>query len=371
MSTTAHAPSGAPVRPPGPGRRDVVLVGALAVAASLEAAVRPDLAWPVATALATLALVATLPWRRSRPMAVVMLTTVVSAVFTVAQAAAGDVPNGLVTMVAVLMVPYALFRWGSGRSRSIGGAVLVAGVLLSVVLGGEGVAGAVAGVAFVGGACLVGALRRERVAVRVRELDVVRSREREALARDLHDTVAHHVSVIAIRAQVAGTVAHDPAQVSDALHAIEREAQAVLSEMRSLVRALRTPADYVPSAGLPELTGLASAGPPPVTVRVDVPGNVPDIVATTLFRIGQEGVTNARRHAHAATAIELTVTADADAVHIVVRDDGTPARTTSSDGQGLRGMSERAALLGGTVEAGPDPAGGWTLRSTLPTRVDA
>lgn len=373
MRTSPRSGSSAPA--PGghgkPGWRDVVLVGVLAAAAICEAAIRPDLTWPVATAAVTVALVAGLPWRRSHPLIVVVVTTVIAGGFTLVQTAAGVAPNGLVTMFGLLMVPYALFRWGSRRCRVTGGVVLAAGVLLSVVLGGEGIPGAVAGVAFVGGACLIGAFRRERVAARVREMDIVRSREREALARDLHDTVAHHVSAIAIRAQVAGAVVHDAAQVSESLGVIEREAQAVLTEMRSLVRALRTTAHYDPSAGLAELTGLAAAGPPPVSVRMDAPEDMPDIVATTLFRIAQEAVTNARRHARAATAIEVVVTADADAVHIVVHDDGAPTRTMSSDGQGLRGMSERAALLGGSLEAGPDPAGGWTLRSTLPVRGQA
>lgn len=345
-----------------------MLVIALSVAAVLEGVLRTDLTWPLATTLLTVALLSWLPWRRSHPLPAVTTTTLLTTGFSLAQVVAGVAPNALATMFALLAIPYALFRWGSGRDRVLGGAVLAAGLVLSIVLGEEGFAGAVAGVAFVGGACLTAALRRERMESRTRQLEAVRAAEREALARDLHDTVAHHVSVIVIRAQAAAASPQDTSRVAQSLGVIETEAQAVLNDMRSLVRTLRAPADYAPAAGLAELARLAGPGPPRVAVRVEVPGDVPDVVGSTLFRIAQEGMTNARRHARAATAIDVTVTGDSDAVYIVVRDDGAPTRPTSSRGHGLMGMSERAALLGGSVTAGPDPAGGWTMRASLPLR---
>jgi signal transduction histidine kinase len=355
----------------GPRRQDAVLVGLLAGVAVLESALRPGLAWPVASALVAIALVATLPWRRSRPLLVVAATTVVSAGFQVAQAAAGVAPDGLATMLAVLLAPYALFRWGSGRDRVLGGAVLAGSLVVSVMFGGEGLQGAIAGVALLGGACLVGAFRRERVTARASQLEAVRAAERESLARDLHDTVAHHVSAIAIRAQVAGTDPGDAHRVSESLGVIEREAQAVLSDMRSLVRSLRAPAGLDPSPGLAELAALADPGPPCVAVHLDGTVDLPDIVASSLFRIAQEAVTNARRHAHGASAIDVTVTDDTDAVHLLVRDDGTGARAAHGHGHGLQGIAERAALLGGDVEAGPAPDGGWTVRARLPRRSGA
>ena len=350
----------------GPRARDVVLVIALSVAAILEGALRPDLAWPLATTLLALALLPGLAWRRSHPLVVVALMTFATAAFSLAQAFEGIATDSLFTMVALIAIPYALFRWGSGRERILGAAVLVLGLGLSIVGGDDPIADTAAGTAFVGGVCLSGALRRERVESRARQIDAVRSREREALARDLHDTVAHHVSAIVIRAQVAGERPHDTARVTESLGVIEREAQAVLTDMRALVRTLRAPADYAPSPGIEELARLADAGPPPVTVSLDVPAELPTVVASTLFRIAQEGITNVRRHAQAATGIDVSVTSESDAVRIVVRDDGAPARAPSGDGHGLRGMSERAALLGGDLAAGPDPAGGWTLRATLP-----
>ncbi|MCC3765332.1 histidine kinase [Glycomyces sp. TRM65418] len=352
----------------GPRPRDVVLVIAAAVVSVIEGAMRPDLAWPLTTTAVTLAILPVLLWRRTRPLLGVAIMTGSTSAFALASAIAGVEPNALVATFVLLAMPYALFRWGSGRDRIAGAVIVAVGLLFSSSLRSDPVAEAVAGVAFFGGACLIGALRRERLESRARELDTVRAREREALARDLHDTVAHHVSAIVIRAQVAAADPRDTARVVESLGVVESEAQAVLADMRSLVRTLRAPADYTPTAGLDELARLADPGPPPVTVRIDASDDVPGIVASTLFRIAQEGVTNARRHARGATGIEVSVTVEADTARIVVRDDGAPARPPSSGGHGLQGMAERSALLGGEAAAGPDPAGGWILRASLPMR---
>ncbi|SDC97739.1 Signal transduction histidine kinase [Glycomyces harbinensis] len=355
----------------GPKPRDAVVITALAAVSIVEGATRPDLVWPTATTLVTIAILPVLLWRRTRPLAAVVAMMCSTSAFALAHAFAGIEPNALITSFAFLAVPYAVFRWGSGRDRIAGAAVVATGLLFSSSLGSDPIADTAAGIVFMGGACLIGALRRERRESRARRLETVRSREREALARDLHDTVAHHVSAIVIRAQVAGGHPHDVPLVTESLGVIEREAQAVLADMRTLVRALRAPADYAPSAGIEELARLADAGPPRVTVRIDVPDELPVVVASTLFRIAQEGVTNARRHARAATEIGVSVTMEADTACVVVRDDGAPAYPASGDGHGLQGMSERAALLGGDLAAGPDPAGGWKLRAALPLKGTA
>ncbi|WP_207219444.1 sensor histidine kinase [Zhihengliuella halotolerans] len=358
----------------GPGVRDVVVVAVLAAVVLGEALLRDDLAWPAPTALVTLAALAVLPWRRSRPLAVVFVFVATTTGFAVVQAAAGVGRDALVAMFALLAVPYALFRWGSGRARIVGGAVLGAGALISAAAGPNGVADVVTGFAFFGAACLAGALRRERVAAHARELDAARSREREALARDLHDTVAHHVSVIAIRAQAAAALPPDAERNAESFAVIELRARTVLAEMRSLVRALRAPSPYAPSAGVSDIRGLADPGPPAVHVRVDGPvDDIDGVLASTLHRIAQEGVTNARRHARGVSAIEVRVSVDAAAARVEVHDDGArpaapadgPARV---GGLGLIGVAERAALLGGEAAAGPDDAGGWTVRASLPLR---
>ncbi|WP_205325474.1 histidine kinase [Glycomyces sp. YM15] len=347
----------------GPRTRDALLATAIAAMCVLEGALRPDLEWRAVTVVVTIAILPVLLWRRTRPLMSAVVLTGTTTAFASAHALAGIEPNALIATFVFLTVPYALFRWGSGRDRLIGGAVIAVGLVCSSSLGSDPVADIAAGVAFMGGACLIGALRRERLEARARLLDSVRAREREALARDLHDTVAHHVSAIVIRAQVASA---DVERVAESLDVIEREAQAVLGEMRSLVRTLRAPADYAPTAGLPELARLADPGPPAVTVQIAVPEELPVVLASTLFRIAQEGVTNARRHARDASRIDVAVTVAKDAARIVVSDDGAPVRPAANGGHGLQGMAERAALLGGDVSAGPDPCGGWTLRAALP-----
>lgn len=353
-----------------PGRLEFLFAGVLIAAAILEGSLRPDLSWPTATTVLTILLIAGLPWRRRNPLALVVATTAATAAFGAAQLIAGVTPDGMATMFALILAPYSLFRWGARGSRIIGAVILAVGVVLSTILrpepGTESIIGGIAGLLFVGSACLFGALRRERAERLEKEIAVVRSREREALARDLHDTIAHHVSAIAIRAQAAGLNASDPAVVSESLQVIEREATAVLTEMRTLVRALRAPGDYEPPAGLAALAGLADAGPPQVMVRIDAADPVSEVVAGTMHRIAQEAVTNARRHARGVTVISIALRSEEDDVLLDVVDDGRASVSGGQPGFGLRGMRERAALLGGSVDAGPHREGGWMLRARIP-----
>ena len=236
---------------------------------------------------------------------------------------------------------------------------------------------------------------RWRAAARARELDRVKLLEREQLARDLHDTVAHHVSAIAIQAQAGPAVAAtDPDAAARVLGIIEGEASRTLDEMRSMVRILRrdetvgaagtagvagtAAADRAPSPALDDLRRLAVGGGggnvgaagdtarPVVDVRLEGDlAAVPPVVAATVYRIAQEGVTNARRHARGATRVDVAVVVDAGGIRVDVRDDGEPA-ASATPGYGLRGMAERAALLGGTFAAGAAPGGGWSVAVVLP-----
>ncbi|MGO1265195.1 MAG: sensor histidine kinase [Microbacterium gubbeenense] len=344
-----------------PGTRDFVLAIVLIGLTVAEGAIRRDLPWPIATVIVTVVLLAGLPWRRSHPLVLVLAMAVVTTGFAVAQALAGVPQSGLVMMFALLLVPYALFRWGTRVARIFGSAALAIGVLVSSGLATgaavDRVIGAVVGLLVVGTVCMVGALRRERAASRQREIAMVRAQERESLARDLHDTVAHHVSSIAIRAQAATARGTDAAEH---FTAIEEEASAALHEMRTIVRTLREPASYSPERGLDDITALAVPGPPRVTVRIDVASELPRLVATTLYRVAQEGVTNARRHAIGARSIDIDAHIEGEDVVLSVVDDGQPA--TMGVGFGLRGMAERLALLGGELDAGPADDGGWVLR---------
>ncbi|MFB7249178.1 histidine kinase [Microbacterium sp. NPDC056234] len=355
--------------PRAPRRRDAVLALVLIALAVAEGMLRRDLLWPWATVGVTVVLLAGLPWRRRHPLVLVLAMAVITTGFAIAQAAAGVPQSGLAAMFPLLLVPYALFRWATRVERIVGSIALGAGVLTSAALATgsttDRVIGAVVGLLLVGTACLIGALRRERAASLEREIAMARVQERTALARDLHDTVAHHVSAIAIRAQAATARGPHSAEVTESLAAIEQEASAALGEMRTIVRTLREPAEYAPARGLDDVAALATDGPPPVTVRIDVPPTLPQLVALTLYRVAQEAVTNARRHAVDARRIEVDVRTDDDDVVLSVIDDGRPSSATG-DGYGLRGMTERVSLLGGRLDAGPGEDGGWTLRARIP-----
>jgi signal transduction histidine kinase len=276
------------------------------------------------------------------------------------------------SMAYVLILVYALVRWGSGREVVIGAAAIVAQVCVTVVVGrtsfGDGVGGLV--VTFAAGA--LGAATRYRAVVRTRTLEQVKLVERERLARDLHDTVAHHVSAIAIRAQAGLAMApSSPDAAVDALRLIESEASSALVEMRGMVRVLRRdlPAELAPSPRLADLDQLAGHGRSGPAVDVGIVGDVDDLlpsVGTAIYRLAQESVTNARRHARHATRIEVRVTADDTSVRLRVSDDGDTSAARPAAGYGLIGMVERAGLLGGTCEAGPNPGGGWTVTAVLP-----
>lgn len=363
----------APGAPP-PGRRDGLLVAAAVGATVVETAARPDLTWPLVTALVTLAGLAALPWRRTHPVPVVAWVVGTGSAVELAQAAAGIVPAGLYTAGIGVLVPYALFRWGSGRATLAGAPLLVAGITVSVVVHRGGTSDAVGGAVVLVLTAMLGELVRQRSAARTRELDQARLRERAAIARDLHDTVAHHLSAVAVRAQ-AGLISAEsnPAAADDALRVVEAEARRALAEMRALVGVLRDETSRHPAPGLTELRALSDPGPP--EVRVHVPADVgplPGATATALFRIAQEAVTNARRHARSATGITVTVERGTATLALQVRDDGSPTRPSrapereATAGYGLTGMAERAASLGGTLEAGPDGDRGWLVRAVLP-----
>ncbi|MFE5408063.1 sensor histidine kinase [Microbacterium sp. NPDC056569] len=390
MTSPVRALWDAPAAVPAPPRRvwrDWVLVSVIPALAVVEASVRTDVPWRWLWAVVLTGLASTLLWRRSRPFTMLAIAFAVGT--TVGLATAGD-PQ-LYTTAYFLILLYAVFRWGSGRAMLGGGALVVIGMLLTFLATPPEPADIIGGVAVAVTTSTLGLAVRWRRRARTRELEQVRLLEREQLARDLHDTVAHHVSAIAIQAQAGSAVAAtDPGATMQVLRAIEAEATRTLREMRAMVGVLRAPDDALaPTPGLADIRALertvptpppgaagaspgasgrvAPAATPAVVVRLggDL-DSVPPTVAAAVFRIAQEAVTNARRHARGATRIEVGVDVDADGVRLEVRDDGGGAASVAPPGYGITGMRERAALLGGTCEAGPAPGGGWVVAATLP-----
>jgi signal transduction histidine kinase len=408
--------------------RDWLLVGVLVPVALLEGVVRPDMPWRALSVILTISLVPMLLWRRTRPL---LMVAIAFGICALAGVLTSGEPPGTNAMAFVLLLPYALFRWGSGREAAIG-AVIMFGKIAQSIVGGEIVGGNIFGaLAILIAAMALGGALRYRAGARQRELAQVKLMERERLARDLHDSVAHHVSAIAIRAQAGlATAETRPDAATDALRLIEAEASRSLTEMRTIVRALRRseqadpangaqpmngahpasgahpansahradpagvaapadpagPADPVRPATLADPADLAELAPGPQvadleklaanghagpSVDVELAGDLDDLppsVSAALYRLAQESVTNARRHARHATRIEVRVAADDRSVRLRVSDDGDTSliKPAASPGYGLVGMVERATLLGGTCRAGPDPGRGWTVTAVLP-----
>jgi signal transduction histidine kinase len=221
----------------------------------------------------------------------------------------------------------------------------------------------------------VGAYVRDLDERRRRESIRTRQDERMAIARELHDVVAHHVTGIVVQAQAARLVADSrPDAVADALAEIERAGSEAMGAMRNLVGSLRDERDRAPLAPLAAMTDVralaerSAALGLPVRLHVeDVDDALPGDVAMSVHRIVREALTNARRHAQDATSVDVWIQQVDTDLRITVRDDGRRLRASrSTTGFGLTGMAERANALGGRFMAGPLPEGGWMVRALLP-----
>ncbi|MEV1246658.1 sensor histidine kinase [Nonomuraea sp. NPDC049750] len=199
--------------------------------------------------------------------------------------------------------------------------------------------------------------------------------ERARIARELHDVVAHHMSVIAIQAEaVPLKAAGDPARLEAGLAEIRSLSLEAIAELRQVLGVLRDQdgrTDTAPQPGLDRLDDLVSnARAAGLTVGVELPdqllGALPPAVGLSAYRIVQESLSNAMRHAPG-TTVTVAVACDDDALRLhVTNGPGATPGGPEGTGQGLVGMRERAALLGGTLEAGPIEGGGFQVSATLP-----
>ena len=215
--------------------------------------------------------------------------------------------------------------------------------------------------------------RLRQAHVRQAELELVDQRVR--IARELHDVVAHGLSVITVQAGFAGLVAHDPDEVRPALRSIETAGRQTLDEMRTLLEVLRDGTDprdpvLTPAPRIEDLDGLVGrtreAGVDVVLVRRGPVTALPTLVGLNAYRIVQEALTNVVKHARPARAT-VQLLADDRQLTITVRDDGPPSTHLRVEpGHGITGMQERARILGGSLRAGPMPGGGYEVLGRLP-----
>ncbi len=338
---------------------------------TLAALIEPTPGWSAAYVTAiTLSAVqsGSLLWMRSRPewaMAVAIAAGIGI------EAVSPNLPLGLATIplsALAAMRPPRVSRWGllamlllaPWRAFGSGGALDVTFAILAPPL-----------------AWTFGELVRTSRVRRAGEARRAVAEERERIARELHDVLAHNVSVIVVQAAAAGDVFDTrPEQAREALRAIEASGRVALAELRRLLAAVRPDdgADDLahPQPGLDQLETLATSMRA-VGLAVDLRREgtqvaLPAGVDLSAYRIVQEALTNTLRHAGASHA-DVTVRYSSEAVSLEVVDNGTTAPRGNGAGHGIVGMRERAALLGGTVEAGPAPWGGFRVQAHLPLEV--
>jgi signal transduction histidine kinase len=341
-----------------------------------------------------LVLLHTLPLaaRRRFPLAV-LAASVASGVAFVALDLAPDI-----LWVAIPVAVYSVAAYGDRWVALAGLAVAEAGLaVVQLTPGRTGANTWVGNMGFLAAAWLLGhfvGVRRLYVLQleeRTAELEQAReelarravTEERLRLARELHDVVAHAMSVIAVQSGVGAHIANtQPKEAAKALTAIEATSRAAREELRRLLGVLRQAdgpqGDLAPVPGLADLEGLlaelAKAG---LAVKLRVNGTRPPLPAgvdLSAYRIVQEALTNVVKHAGSARAQVVIGYGDQD-VKVEVTDDGRGAVTSASDGRagtghGLIGMRERVAAFGGDLEIGPGPDGGFRVAARLPLAVD-
>ena len=373
-----------------PARADVLdaaLAGALAVLAGAEI-LTSQVSGPRAAAV-PLALLMTLPLavRRRYPLPV---TVAVTASFLLNWAAGVDMYSYWASIVAGLVTAYTAAAHLRPRLATAALACLYAAIAVSAL---HGPSGLLWGGILVGGAALAGFALRDRrrhvsqLAELAHQLELARDEnaraavagERARIARELHDVVAHSVSVMVVQAGAAEEVlGADPGKAREPLRSVQDTGRQALVELRRLLGVLRTDrseAALAPQPGLDQVGALAAqvreAGLA-VELRVEGARNgIPAGVDLAAYRIVQEALTNVLKHATASHAA-VHVGYRPDAIELQVLDDGHGPIGAGHDGagtgQGLIGMRERASLYGGVVEARPRAEGGFAVRARLPVR---
>lgn len=220
-------------------------------------------------------------------------------------------------------------------------------------------------------------VRAQRLRLQEQQIEA-RDRERRAMAAELHDVIAHELTGVVVLAQAVGQGTGDP-QARLALERIELSGKRALGHIRSLVSTLRESEEPAPALGTPvhgtlsDVDAVVEQFRQTTGAAVTLSGTglqVPGPAALTAQRIVSEALTNIHRHASSATAVEVHASITDDVLTIEVQDDGRGGGLGPGSGSGLRGIAERAALLGGTVTAGPRESGGWAVSARIPLATE-
>jgi signal transduction histidine kinase len=363
------------------GLWNVTLAVAGAAALIVEGEVRAKGELSPAWIVLALAAAAPLAWRTRAPLAA-LAGVELGAILSVVAFDAAETATALV----IVELYTAAFLGDRQRSLVVGAVTAIGVIALIVIVDGTFDTGSVAiRVALVFAALAFGDTvrsRRElRAAAEERALREAREREEEGhrrvaderlrIARELHDTLAHSLVAINVRAGVAVDL-EEAEDTYEALRDIKQVSSTALRDLRATLSLVREEGDAAPTApafaleALPGLVDRARSAGLDADVDVEINGAaVPSAIGGAAFRIVQEALTNVLRHAEASSA-HIGVWATTDALEIEILDDGTAASAGVSPGLGLRGMAERAAALGGHVDVGPRDDGGWRVHAVLP-----
>jgi signal transduction histidine kinase len=325
----------------------------------------------------SLALCAPLAVRTWVPLTAWSTSALATIVVALTVPSAGITPGGVLVLILCLYaVAVRCEAWvvvTAAVVTAIGGVVLVGQPSVTAVL-----TGAVPVLAGVVVRTRRGSSQRLAVAERRHEGERALLEERQRIARELHDVVAHHMSVIAIQAEAGPyKVADPPKELVESFGDIRASALSGLKELRRVLGVLRSEApDTAPQPGLADLDELLeSARSAGVTVTAGVSGSprqIPDGVDLSAYRIVQEALSNAMRHAPGA-AVQVTLYYGDAALVVTVRNDHCPPGTgepgevlSETGGHGIIGMRERATMLGGHLQAGPTEKGEFLVTAALP-----
>ena len=350
-----------------PWQRDLALAVVLATASLVEIATATDIDEPALAGAAAVACAAGTAARRTHPIA---LAVGIAAVLT-ASSLLGAPPESIGVLFSAVVTAYSVAVARPIRPALLGAAALAAGIAISILLDTTDSAWNIPPtlILFVAMPFAAGVGLRGRTARAARE---ALAAERARIARELHDVVAHGVSLIALQADAASAALdHDPDRAREPLRAIAGTSRDALAELRRLLEVLRAPDEDDPLAPppgvarLPELVERVRRAGLAVDLHVEGPaGALTPGVDLAVFRVAQEALTNALRHAGRAE-VAVTLRYRPTDIEIEVVDDGRPS-SASAEGFGVMGMRGGVVARGGRLDAGPRPGGGYGVLATLP-----
>jgi len=369
-------------------RTDVLVAAGVLVVAVAEVTASAAISPKAAAVPCELVMAIVLLWRRRVPL----LVAVVVAVAQVVETAAGvPIEQPVVSVLASVVAVYTLMTRSNVATMAVGCAALLSAVGVETLLQHKGFGNFAFALIFLVGAAIVGRTVHARAAQTVqlqakadtleREQEVqaqlAAQQERARIARELHDVIAHSVSVMVVQAGAAEQMmTRDPARAATAVQAIQATGRDALGEMGRLLGILRADMDEIglsPQPGIEDLPALvAAAREAGLSVDLHIAGEqqpLPPGPALSIYRIVQEALTNVRKHAsnaHAAVRVSYSSRGvDADVTNTF----SDAISAIPPGGHGLIGMRERVAVYGGMLQTGPDDDGGYRVHAHIPFEV--